>query len=84
MYYFSKLLSLYYIILFSEKCIKFSCLKTAQNLISDINSQNENFVTLAKRLIEVKKENSSETNQYGKFLYSHIFSFKLVCNILFL
>ncbi|XP_022162611.1 elongator complex protein 1 [Myzus persicae] len=47
-----------------EKCIKLSCLNTAQNLISDINSQNENFVTLTKRLIEVKKENSSETAHY--------------------
>ncbi|XP_027837017.2 elongator complex protein 1 [Aphis gossypii] len=47
-----------------EKCIRLSCLNTAQNLISDINSQNENFVALAKRLVEVRKENSSETTPY--------------------
>jgi len=49
-----------------------SCLNTAQNLISDINSQNENFVTLAKRLVEVKKENSSENTHYGNFCTAKI------------
>jgi len=52
-----------------------SCLNTAQNLISDINSQNENFIALAKRLVEVRKENSNETTPYGNFLYNYIFSF---------
>jgi len=55
---------------FSEKCIKSSCLNTAQNLISDINAQNENFVTLGKRLVELRKENSSDATQYGNFLYN--------------
>jgi len=71
MYYFYlnyyRSTNLFYI---SEKCIKSSCLNTAQNLISDINSQNENFDSLAKRLVELKIENSSDTTQYGNFLYN--------------
>lgn len=47
-------------IYFLEKLIKSACLNTVQNLISDINNQNEHFVTLIKRLVEVRKENSSE------------------------
>lgn len=70
-FYFYKfiLTKLFFIIFFLENLIKSSCLNNAQNLISDINSQNENFITLAKRLVEVKKENSSEAT-YGNALYS--------------
>lgn len=50
---------------FSENLIKSTCLSTAQNLISDINSQNDTFVTLAKRLVEVRNENSNESIPYG-------------------
>lgn len=50
---------------FSENLIKSACLNTAQNLISDINTQSEHFVTLVKRLIEVKKESSSGSILYG-------------------
>lgn len=50
-----------------EKLIKSACLNTAQNIISDIDSQNKHFLTLAKRLIEVREENSSESVPYGIF-----------------
>lgn len=50
---------------FLENVIKTACLNSAQNLISEINSQNENFITLSKRLVEVRKENPNETISYG-------------------
>lgn len=50
---------------FLENVIKAACLNTAQNLISEINSQNENFMTLSNRLVEVRKENSCESIPYG-------------------
>lgn len=56
---------LLYFFFFTENRIKSACLNTAQNLISDINSQNENFVTLTKRLVEVRDTNSRESIPYG-------------------
>jgi len=50
-----------------EKLIKSACLNTAQNLISEINIQKESFLTFTKRLIEVRKENSSESISHGMF-----------------
>lgn len=50
---------------FLENVIKAACLNSAQNLISEINSQKENFMTLSNRLIEVRKENPNETIPYG-------------------
>lgn len=62
------ILIVYYIyFFFSEKLIKSACLNTVQNLISDINAQKESFLTLIKRLIEVRKEISNELNFYGIF-----------------
>lgn len=52
-------------IFFPENLIKLACLNTAQNLISDINAQSENFVVLEKRLVEVRTENSNESVSYG-------------------
>lgn len=53
------------IFFFLENLIRSACLNTAQNLISDINSQNETFVRLTKRLVEIREKKSSESIPYG-------------------
>lgn len=53
--------------IFLEKLIKSACLNTAQNLITDINTQCEHFESLIKRLLEIKVENSNESMSYGIF-----------------
>lgn len=59
---------MYFILLFfSEKLIKSACLNTAQNLISDVNTQREHFESFIIRLLEIKMENSSESISYGMF-----------------
>lgn len=46
---------------FSEKSIISACLNTAQSLVTEINSQNEHFITLTKRLVEVRENSSNES-----------------------
>lgn len=59
---------MYFILfIFSENLIKSACLNTAQNLISDINTQREHFESFIIRLLEIKMENSSESISYGMF-----------------
>lgn len=58
--------------LFSEMFVKSACLNSAQNLQSDIKTQKDNFVSLSDRLIEVERENSSDSMPYGIYFCLYI------------